>query len=55
VEEVFKAAFANVQGQYVTDNWSKVGSYIQPQLVSVYNGQTPMSEVLKNAQDQFGK
>jgi multiple sugar transport system substrate-binding protein len=55
VEEVFKAAFANVQGQYVTDNWSKVGSYIQPQLVSVYNGQTPMSEVLKNAQDLFGK
>lgn len=55
VEEVFKAAFANVQGQYVTDNWSKVGSYIQPQLVSVYNGQTPMAEVLKSAQQQFGK
>lgn len=55
VEEVFKAAFANVQGQYVTDNWSKVGTYVQPQLVSVYNGQTPMADVLKSAQQQFGK
>ncbi|OZB79870.1 MAG: hypothetical protein B7X32_20490 [Microbacterium sp. 13-71-7] len=55
VEEVFKAAFANVQGQYVTDNWSKVGTFIQPQLVSVYNGQTSMAEVLKSAQQQFGK
>lgn len=55
VEEVFAAAFENVQGQYVTDSWSKVDTYIQPQLVSVYNGQESMDNVLKTAQSQFGK
>ncbi|MBO9626148.1 MAG: sugar ABC transporter substrate-binding protein [Microbacterium sp.] len=55
VEEVFTAAFANVQGQYVSDNWAKVGTYVQPQLVSVYNGQETMANVLDSAQTQFGK
>ena len=55
VEEVFKAAFSKVEGQYVTDNWSKVGTYVQPQLVSVYNGQAKMADVLQSAQQQFGK
>lgn len=54
VEEVFEAAFQNVQGQYVSDNWAKVGTFVQPQLVSVYNGQTSMAEVLESAQQQFG-
>ncbi|WP_341975045.1 extracellular solute-binding protein [Microbacterium sp. LWO13-1.2] len=53
VEEVFTAAFENVQGQYVSDNWSKVGTYVQPQLVSVYNGQETMAKVLESAQQQF--
>ncbi|MGH3690801.1 MAG: ABC transporter substrate-binding protein [Microbacterium sp.] len=55
VEEVFTAAFENVQGQYVSDNWAKVGTYVQPQLVSVYNGQETMENVLDSAQQQFGK
>ena len=55
VEEAFAAAFANVQGQYVTDNWSKVDIFIQPQLVSVYNGDESMKNVLETAQSQFGK
>ncbi len=55
VQEAFDAAFANVQGQYVTDNWSKVGQYIQPELVSVYNGQADMKTVLETAQKQFEK
>ncbi|MCM3656305.1 sugar ABC transporter substrate-binding protein [Agromyces mediolanus] len=55
VEEVFTKAFEEVQGQYVSDNWSKVGTYIQPQLVSVYNGQESMENVLESAQQQFGK
>ncbi|WP_309129355.1 sugar ABC transporter substrate-binding protein [Microbacterium sp.] len=54
VEEVFEAAFENVQGQYVSDNWAKVGTFVQPQLVSVYNGQASMDEVLESAQQQFG-
>src|SRR5690606_37287719 len=29
VEEVFTAAFENVQGQYVSDDWSKVGTFVQ--------------------------
>lgn len=55
VEEVFTKAFEQVQGQYVSDNWSKVGTYIQPQLVSVYNGQETMENVLESAQQQFGE
>ncbi|MFD6053326.1 ABC transporter substrate-binding protein [Agromyces sp. NPDC060279] len=55
VEEVFTKAFEQVQGQYVSDNWSKVGTYIQPQLVSVYNGQETMESVLESAQQQFGE
>ncbi len=54
VEEAFTAAFSNVQGQYVSDNWSKVDTFIQPQLVSVYNGQESMSNMLETAQSQFG-
>ncbi|MGO1383305.1 MAG: ABC transporter substrate-binding protein [Arachnia sp.] len=54
VEEVFTAAFENVEGQYVSDNWAKVGTYVQPELASVYNGQQTMDVVLESAQQQFG-
>ena len=54
VKEVFTAAFENVEGQYVSDNWAKVGTFVQPQLVSVYNGQASMKDVLESAQQQFG-
>ena len=54
VEEVFAAAFENVEGQHVSDNWAKVGTYVQPELVSVYNGQQTMDVVLESAQQQFG-
>jgi multiple sugar transport system substrate-binding protein len=55
VKTVFTAAFKQVEGQNVSDNWAKVGTYIQPSLVSVYNGQESMSKVLESAQQQFGK
>lgn len=55
VKTVFEAAFANVQGQYVSDNWSKVGQFVQPELVSVYNSQADMATVLETAQTQFGE
>ncbi|WP_353111606.1 sugar ABC transporter substrate-binding protein [Microbacterium sp.] len=55
VKEVFEAAFKNVEGQHVSDDWGKVGTFIQPQLVSVYNGQESMKKVLEDAQQQFGK
>lgn len=54
VKTVFEAAFENVQGQYVSDNWAKVGTFVQPELVSVYNGQASMTDVLTSAQQQFG-
>ncbi|MCA1306097.1 ABC transporter substrate-binding protein [Microbacterium sp. 2216-1] len=54
VEATFVAAFENVQGQYVSDNWAKVGTFVQPSLVSIYNGQESMSAVLESAQQQFG-
>ncbi len=55
VKSTFEAAFENVQGQRVSDNWSKVGTFIQPNLVSVYNGQDSMAKVLESAQQQFAK
>ena len=53
VKDVFEAAFSDVQGQYVTDNWAKVGQFIQPELVSVYNNQATMADTLATAQKQF--
>jgi multiple sugar transport system substrate-binding protein len=53
VKAVFEAAFSQVEGQYVSDNWAKVGSYVQPELVAVYNGQQDMRTVLETAQQQF--
>ena len=55
VEAVFTSAFEQVEGQAVSDNWAKVGTYVQPQLVSVFNGQESMSNVLESAQQQFGE
>ncbi|MGH3586246.1 MAG: ABC transporter substrate-binding protein [Pseudonocardia sp.] len=55
VRSVFEAAFAEVEGQHVTDDWTKVGTFLQPQLVSVYNGQESMADVLGTAQQQFGQ
>ncbi|WP_228479963.1 ABC transporter substrate-binding protein [Microbacterium abyssi] len=54
VQSVFEAAFENTVPLYMTDNWAKLESYIQPNLVSVYNGDLSMAEMLGNAQAQFG-
>lgn len=54
VKTAFEAAFTDVEGQRVTKDWSKVGTAIQPFLVSVYNGQDTMANVLGNVQKQFG-
>lgn len=53
VKAAYDAAFATVEGQHVSVNWSKVNAYIQPELVSVYTGAKPMSEMLTTAQQQF--
>ncbi|KAM9863198.1 putative ABC transporter substrate-binding protein YesO [Leucobacter sp. BZR 635] len=55
VKETFDAAFANVEGQNVTNNWDQIETFLQPQLVSVYGGQTSMADVLSTAQTQFEK
>lgn len=55
VKSVFAEAFKQVEGQNVSDNWAKVGTYLQPNLVSVYNGQESMTKILETAQQQFGK
>ena len=54
VKTVFEAAFADTVPMYMTKNWQKLDSYIQPNLVSVYNGQMTMKDLLANAQAQFG-
>ena len=53
VQAVFDEAFKDVEGQRVSDNWAKVGTFVQPELVSVYNGQADMRTVLETAQKQF--
>ncbi|MDO5065753.1 MAG: sugar ABC transporter substrate-binding protein [Propionibacteriaceae bacterium] len=53
VKTAYEAAFAHVEGQRVSPNWSKVNAYIQPELVSVYTGAKPMAEMLQTAQQQF--
>lgn len=54
VRTVFESAFSTTVPLYMTKNWEKLDSYIQPNLVSVYNGQLTMAELLGNAQSQFG-
>lgn len=54
VKSVFESAFASTVPLYMTENWEKLDSYIQPNLVSVYNGQMTMSDLLTSAQAQFG-
>lgn len=54
VKSAFNAAFKNLEGQRTTSQWAKLDAYIQPNLVSVYTGQLPMSKMLEQAQSQFG-
>ncbi len=54
VQTVFESAFASTVPLYMTQNWAKLESYIQPNLVSVYSGQTTMADMLESAQAQFG-
>lgn len=54
VKSVFEAAFENTVPLYMTDNWAKLESYITPNLVSVYNGDLEMGQLLSDAQSQFG-
>ena len=54
VKTVFEDAFANTTPLYMTDNWAKLEAYIQPNLVSVYNGDLAMGKLLADTQAQFG-
>lgn len=54
VQSVFEAAFENTVPLYMTNNWAKLESYITPNLVSVYNGDLEMGQLLSDAQSQFG-
>ncbi|WP_139820939.1 ABC transporter substrate-binding protein [Krasilnikoviella flava] len=55
VKAAFDAAFADVEGQRSTQNWDQVNTALQPNLVSVYNGQAEMADVLGQTQQQFGQ
>ncbi|MFC7879306.1 ABC transporter substrate-binding protein [Isoptericola sp. NPDC057391] len=55
VKAAFDAAFADVEGQRSTKNWDQVNTALQPNLVSVYNGQAEMTDVLDQTQQQFGQ
>ncbi|MDO5672096.1 MAG: sugar ABC transporter substrate-binding protein [Actinomycetaceae bacterium] len=53
-KSAFEAAFKGVQGQNTSAKWSQVDPFMQPNLVSIYTGQAKMSDVLQQAQKQFG-
>lgn len=53
VQTVFEDAFAHTAPLYMTDNWAKLEAYVQPNLVSVYNGDLAMKQLLSDAQAQF--
>ncbi|WP_166845175.1 ABC transporter substrate-binding protein [Isoptericola sp. BMS4] len=55
VKATFDAAFADVEGQRSTTTWDQVNTALQPNLVSVYNGQAEMADVLEQTQQQFGE
>ncbi|WP_265520251.1 ABC transporter substrate-binding protein [Oerskovia flava] len=55
VQAAFDAAFANVEGQRSTSDWDQVNTALQPSLVSVYNDQATMADVLAQVQQQFGQ
>lgn len=54
VREAFDAAFSGTVGQNSTAKWTQVNEYFTPNLVSVYSGDMPMSDMLSQAQAQFG-
>ncbi|WP_217701597.1 ABC transporter substrate-binding protein [Schaalia sp. Marseille-Q2122] len=55
VKDAFDAAFSGVVGQHSTGVWTQVNEYFTPNLVSVYTGQMTMTQMLEQAQSQFGK
>lgn len=55
VKGAFDAAFANVQGQNSTDNWTQVSETFANDLVSVYSGNLTVADMLKNTQARFGQ
>ncbi|GAA3668408.1 ABC transporter substrate-binding protein [Microbacterium marinilacus] len=55
VQAAFDATFTGLEGQRSTPDWAQVNEAIQPQLVSVYTGQTTIADVLEQAQQQFGE
>lgn len=55
VKDAFDAAFSDVVGQHSTGVWTQVNEYFTPNLVSVYTGQMTMTQMLEQAQSQFGK
>lgn len=54
VQAVFEDAFANTVPLYMTDDWAALEAYVQPNLVSVYNGDLTMTQLLSDTQAQFG-
>lgn len=55
VKKAFDAAFNGTVGQNSISTWTQVNEYLTPNLVSVYTGATTMTDVLAQAQSQFGK
>ncbi|UFU03604.1 sugar ABC transporter substrate-binding protein [Ruania suaedae] len=54
VQTTFDAVFTGLEGQRTTDDWAQVNEAVQPNLVTVYTEQSTMTEVLEQAQQQFG-
>ncbi|WP_413451928.1 sugar ABC transporter substrate-binding protein [Georgenia phoenicis] len=53
VQAAFDAAFADVEGQRSTDNWTQISETFPNNLVSVYQGSTSVADMLAATQAQF--
>lgn len=54
IKHAFTISFKDLKAENSNATWAQVDNYIQPNLVSVYTGQLPISQMLEQAQAQFG-
>lgn len=55
VEGAFDQAFADLEGQRSTTEWTQVNDALQPNLISVFSGQMTTEELFEQVQQRFGE
>ncbi|MCK6065859.1 MULTISPECIES: ABC transporter substrate-binding protein [Microbacterium] len=55
IRAAFEASFAGAQNWRTAPDWQQMVSALQPELISVFNGQKTMTSLLEQMQDRFGE